>query len=92
MLKWLRYQVPPCPIKLNHCIALAAEKGHIEVVDWLRIQSGCAKCSRDNCRCKNREIKLPVNYKHERNKILLERKRAIERNKNVKDKFDTWYF
>jgi hypothetical protein len=74
MLRWLRCQEPPCPIKLNVCIELAAKKRLIiEVVDWLRVQSGCANCSRENCRCKNREIKVPVNYDLDRNKILYNR-------------------
>jgi hypothetical protein len=62
MIKWLRCQDPPYPINLNKCIALAAKNRHMEVVDWLIIQSGCANCSRNECRCKNRQIKIPQDF------------------------------
>jgi hypothetical protein len=72
ILRWLRCQDPPCPINLNQCIALAAEQEHIEVVDWLRIQTEirCANCSREECRCKNRGIELPMNYEQDRKEII----------------------
>jgi hypothetical protein len=78
MLRWLRCQDPPCPINLNDCIELAAEQKHVEVVDWLRIQTGCANCSENNCSCENPEIKLPVNYEEDRNIIISQRIASAE--------------
>jgi hypothetical protein len=73
MLRWLRCQEPPCPININRCLALAAKKGQVEVVSWLQGQSGCANCSRDKCRCKNSEIKIPEFYKKLKKAILVYR-------------------
>jgi hypothetical protein len=70
MLRWLRCQDPPCPIKLNQCIELAAKIGDIKTVEWLCTQSGCATCSRHNCRCKNREIKIPEKFLAYKNFVL----------------------
>jgi hypothetical protein len=88
LLKWLRCQDPPCPINLNKCIALAAENRHIKVVDWLSIQSGCANCSRNDCKCKNRKIKIPQDFIQFKNKVLLSQREEEESSDKSESKDD----
>jgi hypothetical protein len=40
MLQWLRSQCPPCPWNIQNCSLLAADCGHLEILEWLRSSLG----------------------------------------------------
>jgi hypothetical protein len=58
------------------------------VVDWLSIQSGCANCSRNDCKCKNRKIKIPQDFIQFKNKVLLSQRDVEESSDKSESKDD----